>query len=206
MKKGVSKRILSKEDVFKIYEQKGHGWIKSIAKELGVSEPCVKDVRYGKNYKEWFSEFKELESPSKKSDGYPDAEELDTISKWPSDDFIGLINFIRDLWTYKNCLKTEWVKDRGWKLRFELITGGWSGNESIIEAMMLNFVFKHIWYSEWKRGGFHVWLIDPRNCGYRLVSDYCKENNFTRQYINQIQKRFKFVKVSQNIRFIKPIK
>lgn len=82
---------------------------------------------------------------------YPDDETLRTIREWPWDDFGGLMKFIRKHWTY-----ADW----GWREYepgvYEISTGGWSGNEDIIQAMMQNAA---VWVVHWylsRRGGHYV--------------------------------------------------
>jgi hypothetical protein len=141
------------------------------------------------------------------NEGYPEKHELDKIVKWEGDNIIEIIDFIESLWYYDDSIKRKWHKDRffGWCLRFELITMGWSGNESVINAMLRNFIFGTVWYAEWFRGGKHVFEIHPVNIGYRLVSEYCKENNISRQAIYQSKHLYKFIEISPKIRYIKKL-
>jgi len=53
----VYNRLLNKNEVFEILSQKGKGWRKEISKKLGVSEACIKAVRSGRNYSDWYKEF-----------------------------------------------------------------------------------------------------------------------------------------------------
>lgn len=100
-------------------------------------------------------------------DGYPTDEELDRILKWPDDDPLGWFAFIKTCW---------WSADWGWTefdgtddferpIRvYQISTGGWSGNESILESMKKHFV---LWSWSWqnhRRGGhytFEVFLEEP---------------------------------------------
>lgn len=54
----IHNRELTKEQVFEILSQIGKGWRKNIAAKFGVSEGCIKAVRTGENYNEWFKEYK----------------------------------------------------------------------------------------------------------------------------------------------------
>jgi len=79
-------------------------------------------------------------------DNYPDEEQLAKIKAWPYDDFQGLVDFCIAIWTFK-----DWATRKGRSCRFA--TGGWSGNEDIIEALQENHLF---WMSCWEsshRGG-----------------------------------------------------
>jgi hypothetical protein len=98
-------------------------------------------------------------------DEYPTDEELDRIKSWPLDGNYALwFDFIRSCW---------WAADWGWHEedtvdelfekpvhRYSISTGGWSGNESIIEAMMENKSL--LWLFTWvqsRRGGHYVFQI-----------------------------------------------
>lgn len=52
-----SNRLLNKEQVFEILSQKGKSWRKKIAEKFNVSEACIKAVRTGNNYKDWYNEY-----------------------------------------------------------------------------------------------------------------------------------------------------
>ena len=96
---------------------------------------------------------------------YPDEKELEQIEKWdfekqPVQDFLAEI---KRLWHWSD---TFFELERGyknilgkpcWKLR--LHTGGWSGNESIIEAMQKNFVFWTMAWESSRRGGHYEFEI-----------------------------------------------
>jgi hypothetical protein len=85
---------------------------------------------------------------------YPTEDQLQRVEKWDLKDPEGLIAFIHSLW---------WMPDWGFKiekkddvLSVELHTGGWSGNESIIDALQENMIWHFSWETS-KRGG-HYWL------------------------------------------------
>ena len=83
---------------------------------------------------------------------YPTDEELDEITKWDYKDFKGLMDYVSTLWNWPNYFKKEGNK-------FTLVTGGWSGNESIISALQDNRMFWTMcWYSS-QRGGLYVFEI-----------------------------------------------
>lgn len=131
-------------------------------------------------------------------DGYPTKQELSKITQWPADDFMGLLYFIEDIWAYDKANRI-WKKDiLGWYLEVTLITCGWSGNESIIKALLNNFWWGY-WYYEWTRGDKHVFRINPNNLSFKLVSEYCKENRVSRQSVNKSKHLYDFIKVSSNV-------
>lgn len=93
----------------------------------------------------------ELEDP-----GYPTAEELERIATWPVNDFKGWIAYVKEHWAY-----AFW----GWHEEgneYRISTAGWSGNESIIEAMSSNYGLWSLSWQEHRRGGHYVFR-DPKN-------------------------------------------
>lgn len=91
-----------------------------------------------------------MNPPTFDSNGNPTDETLDAIAKWPIADPDGWLDYIHAVWN-----------NHYGRIRFtpdfdEFITGGWSGNESIIEAMRENVV---LWFMLWEsshRGGKYV--------------------------------------------------
>ena len=97
-------------------------------------------------------------------DGYPTDEELQKIEEWPlSDGYTEFFSFIRGCW---------WTPQWGWReedamddlfgrpvKRYTISTGGWSGNEEIIEAMRSN---RFLWLFTWvqsRRGGHYIFEV-----------------------------------------------
>ena len=84
---------------------------------------------------------------------YPTEIELKMIENWDAfeeKDYLNLMAYVRSIW---------WMPDWGFKqdgARFELHTGGWSGNESIISAMERNSVFWLLYWESTTRGGHYV--------------------------------------------------
>lgn len=83
-------------------------------------------------------------------DYYPTPELLEKIKDWEPADFEGMINLLRDVWKYPEYIWRDGEGD------WHVSTGGWSGHEEIISAMMQNNVFWLLhWYSS-RRGGHYV--------------------------------------------------
>jgi len=80
---------------------------------------------------------------------YPSDEDLTLIRNWKMKHVTGLMDFVESLWSY-----ADW----GWKQKgrhYSISTGGWSGNESLIEALKKNQIFWAVcWYSS-TRGGHY---------------------------------------------------
>ena len=85
-------------------------------------------------------------------DGYPTDEALSIIENWShKDHYLELMEFIADYFNsgYGRCEYRD--IDNTW----EVVTGGWSGNEEIISALKKNTMF---WLTCWKiskRGGYY---------------------------------------------------
>jgi len=93
-------------------------------------------------------------------DGYPEDNELQTISNWniTKNPVIDLLEYIRDRWQFANYGYFDLSGKR--VLRLRMSTGGWSGNESIIKAMQRNWIFWTMYWQQSKRGG-HFWFRIP---------------------------------------------
>jgi hypothetical protein len=96
-------------------------------------------------------------------DGYPTEDALDEIKNWHYDKgWNSLMEFVKSIW---------WAADWGWReedtkdlygittIRYNISTGGWSGNESLIYALEENTVF---WMMNWfqsRRGGHYIFKV-----------------------------------------------
>lgn len=95
-------------------------------------------------------------------DGYPEEHELKKIEEWDYHDFEGLMTYVRDLWKYKHYFRKKIGEV------YDLSTGGWSGNESIIAALEQNRMFWAIAWQESKRGGHFIFEIRKVKDGSKL--------------------------------------
>lgn len=86
---------------------------------------------------------------------YPTEEQLERLKTWDLNDPRGWLEYAQSLWSYQ-----EW----GWpELEGIVSTGGWSGNEEIIDAMQeahMGLLWHQVWQMT-KRGG-HYMLILPK--------------------------------------------
>lgn len=98
------------------------------------------------------------------NDGYPLDDTLQRIKEWPvSRDTKGLVAYIKNIWHWG-----DWgiVEESGESERpgFDgvlvdrliLSTGGWSGNEEIIDAMRLNYAFWMFYWRVHRVGGHYT--------------------------------------------------
>jgi hypothetical protein len=100
-------------------------------------------------------------------DGYPTQEFLDAVSKWDyTKGFNAWFEFIHYGWWMEEWgFHSETVvnEDGEQVIRYDLSTGGWSGNEDLIEAMMQNFIcWSYTWQSN-RRGGHYVFEVKEPN-------------------------------------------
>jgi len=95
-----------------------------------------------------------MKHPSFDRNGYPTEATLRAIKKWPRQDFWGLAQFVCEAWYYP-----DYIKRKGRKL--QLCTGGWSGNEDIIRALMKHFIFWSVCWQKSERGGAY-WFELPK--------------------------------------------
>lgn len=113
--------------------------------------------------------------------GYPDEEDLKFIREFDcsKEKMSLLIDFIENIWwasdwgfrrTYRKdnyftsfSLTDETNKRKRKYLRLSLSTGGWSGNEDIIEALKQNKYFYSFYWLQSRRGGHYIFEIDVIN-------------------------------------------
>ena len=97
---------------------------------------------------------------------YPTDADLARIEAWPATDLRGLFDFVRELWSYPDfwgeigapagCIPATRIDTH-----ITCSTGGWSGNESLIDALQSNLAaWLLTWYSS-RRGGHYEFRI-PR--------------------------------------------
>ena len=86
---------------------------------------------------------------------------LEDHSKWEDLKGSGLIAFL-------NIIKETWNSDYGVfslkgknVLRLELHTGGWSGNEDIIQSLKENLTFWGMYWQRSDRGGHYYFKMKP---------------------------------------------
>lgn len=92
--------------------------------------------------------------------GYPEDHELNTIKYWDIkhkhiDD---LFNYISMHWLYSDIPNYWRVTKNKKETKYEISTGGWSGNESIIGSLRENIVW-HLYLQESRKGGHYVFII-----------------------------------------------
>lgn len=99
--------------------------------------------------------------PTFDNDDYPTEETLETIKSWKIDSnksICDLLEFVGEAWAYTFPVETGGENRDAW---LRVATGGWSGNESLIEALQSNYLFWALCWLESQRGGSHKFLYQP---------------------------------------------
>ena len=104
-----------------------------------------------------------MKEPTFDGDGYPTDKTLQNIREWPTKtlaDMAECMDFAGKAWSYPD----YWVKEDDWPdpdffgkpcLRYVFSAGGWSGNESIVEAIEANMMVQIVGAWSWRRGGHY---------------------------------------------------
>lgn len=99
-----------------------------------------------------------MKYPTFDADGYPTDETLDAIKLWPHQKSRELFAFIKAAWKYPDYFSEP---ENG---VYRIVTGGWSGNESLIAALEKNFIVRVTCWQSSSRGGLHKYEL-PENMG-----------------------------------------
>lgn len=91
-----------------------------------------------------------MSSPTFDCDGYPTEDTLLTLVNWDAQDWSGMMDYLHSAWQHGY---GRMKLDSG---VLELATGGWSGNEDIIGALMDNLMFHALYWQSSHRGGKHI--------------------------------------------------
>lgn len=92
------------------------------------------------------------------TDGYPTEEFLEQLKNWDPMDFVGLVQAMNYAWKYHNYITFTW--EDGNIVKVECSTGGWSGNEDIIDS--INPVWHSLYFHSLHRGGHWVFKNDRK--------------------------------------------
>jgi len=94
-------------------------------------------------------------------DGYPTEACLEIVRKWHWNDPKGWFEFVKENWLYSNMMWKEIDEPHAFKgdtivHRHDVSTAGWSGNESLIQAMQENGMMWHLNWVQSRRGGHYI--------------------------------------------------
>jgi hypothetical protein len=98
-------------------------------------------------------------------DGYPTEAALTRIEQWPLEDANGVLDFIKSLWWMADwgvagtlsAAEAEIVHAEPEDRFLRLATGGWSGNESLIDALDRHLILSAFLWCLSTRGGLHIY-------------------------------------------------
>ena len=121
----------------------------------------VETANYKPSCNDTWHDEEAIKQPTFDADGYPTDETLDVIREWPYGDYLALAEYAQKSWCfYGELILTPVVTVHGdTATKMLCITGGWSGNESIIHALMDNFGFSTTCWESTHRGGLVVFEI-----------------------------------------------
>ena len=94
-------------------------------------------------------------------DGYPTDQTLAEIEVYGGD----LLEFFAGLYKVWHLASWGWHEGRGkgllgeWVRRFHISTAGWSGNESLVEAMRKNYFLWHYAWVQERVGGHFIFEV-----------------------------------------------
>lgn len=91
------------------------------------------------------------------SDDYPTDEQLARLENWPIADPYGWLEYARSLWWNPEWC---WPKLAEPGILCNVSTGGWSGNESIVNAMGKSILWAVTWETSRKGGHYQFRLPD----------------------------------------------
>lgn len=108
-----------------------------------------------------------MQEPTFDRDGYPTEETLQAITGWDWHDLPGLMAFIARAWKYPE--HAQEVQPGRWVFA----TMGWSGNESLMGALMRNLFFQFVALNHLSlTGGLWVFaLTEPAQRDLRKMED-----------------------------------
>ena len=74
------------------------------------------------------------------------------------DELIPFLSACRDQFdeNYGKWHQTDYLETDEPHIEVDIITGGWSDNEAVVEAMLRNTMINQLFYELWERGGRHV--------------------------------------------------
>lgn len=97
-------------------------------------------------------------------DGYPTEAALEIVRIWHWGDARGWFEFIKSIWHMapwgwrESEVDHEYIKDKKVYV-YNISTGGWSGNESIIWAMQKTNMMWHLNWVQSRRGGHFIFEL-----------------------------------------------
>ena len=91
------------------------------------------------------------------NEGYPTKDELKTVKNWVierSTDFQELFDYVESIWHWRDYATRDYLKA-------ELHTGGWSGNEEIVDTLKETWFWGICWVKSTRGGHYYFELPNP---------------------------------------------
>jgi len=92
-----------------------------------------------------------ITEPKFDDSGYPSEETFSNIENWDANDPQGLFAYVQAAWNENGSISQEGQLT-------VMATGGWSGNEDVIQTLQSTVFWKEYWVSS-QRGGLHKFKI-----------------------------------------------
>lgn len=90
---------------------------------------------------------------------YPTEEQIGRIMFWDFHDPQGWLAYVAELWHWEGYGPREACVLEDGTRQIECSTGGWSGNEQLISAMMENSLLWHLTWFQSQRGGHYIFYL-----------------------------------------------
>ena len=101
-----------------------------------------------------------MKEPTFDKNGYPTDKTLEEIANYKAKgygQYNELMEYIKDCWWHPEMMKKK--EKLATSDIWHISTGGWSGNEDIIEAMKKNFWFWMACWVQSRRGGHYIFEV-----------------------------------------------
>lgn len=101
--------------------------------------------------------------PSIGAPAFPADAELALIAQWKVPPYEPLMAFVRERWVYLTLWDEHEAQDELWPdrkvRRYAISTGGFSGNENLVNALRCNAAFWHACWVQSRRGGHYLFEV-----------------------------------------------
>lgn len=125
-------------------------------------------------------------------------ENIEKIISWDADDFMGLIEFLKSIWTKPNDVIVEWKLLGGQQYcEFSVHnTDNLPEQTQYTNALLNNKRVKSQYHYKWIRGGNNYFLINVTSLGWIPVKDFIRQKKVTRQAIYNQKGKYKLLYVT----------
>ena len=123
---------------------------------------------------------------------------IEKLISWDADDFMGLIEFLKSIWTNPKDIIVEWkVLANNQYCEFSVHnTDNIPEQTQYTNALLNNKKVKSQYHYKWIRGGNNYFMVNATALGWVLVKDYIKHKKVTRQAIYNQRDKYKLIYVT----------